>query len=406
MYPIKEALNKAAAGLLILFVLLSTGCWDRREVDTLALILGAGVDYLPEEDQIIYTTLTARPGQLAGIQDGGGGQFFMGPIWVSQSTGKTIFEASRNLSTRTPRHIFESHIVAIIVGEELARRGMGELVDFMIRDREHRIIHPIFIVRGSAGEVIKAEPEIESNIAQEVIAILESQNDLSTTPFMSLKDFLVPLSRPGSDAFAPVIELRERTPTPDEEFLTGAPEDRVKKYLAVQGTAVFSEDKLAGYLDVPETKGLLWVRGEVVRTNLIPRQPDEGQVTVYITRSNSKLEPEFVDDKLKIKIQVEAEGDIASSTIKQDIADSQVIEELEKTLANNIKQEILLAVNKSKELQSDFLCFGAALRRKDFRRWKNIEADWRKKLPEVEVEIRAMVEIRRTGIISTPAIRE
>ena len=402
----KGIINKTAVVLLFICLFLNAGCWDRREVDKLALTLGVGIDYCPKEDQIVFTSLIVRPGQLAEGLDGGGGQLFMGPVWVAQATGKTVFEASRNVVNKSPRGLFESHIVAMVVGEELARRGTGELVDFIVREREHRLIHPILIARGKAEEVIKAEPQLENSIAQEIRGILTSQRDLSTAPIITLSDFLVPLNQPGADTFAPVIEVREKTPAPDSEFFVYGEEERVKKFIAVQGTAVFSGDKLAGYLDVPETKGLLWVQGEVIRANLIPRQSDGGQVTVYIIRSGSKLEPEFTEDGLKMQIQIETEGDIAAANIKQDIADPQVIEELEKTLANLIKQEILMAVAKSKEFKSDFLAFGAAFRRKDPKKWKEIEANWRDMLPEVEVEIRVIAEIRRTGLISTPIIQE
>lgn len=403
-----RAVKITAAVLLIICLFLNAGCWDRREIDKLTLTLGVGVDYCPKEEQIVYTSLIARPGQLVEGLEGGDGQLFMGPVWIAQATGKTVFEASRNVTNKSPRSLFESHIQIMIVGEELAHRGTGELVDFIVRAREHRLIFPILIARGKAEEVIKAEPELENSIAQEIRGILENQRELSTAPEIKLPDFLVPLHQPGADAFAPVIEVREKTPTPEEEF-TGSGEggeDRIKQFVAVQGTAVFSGDKLAGYLDVPETKGLLWVRGEVIRANLIPRQSDGGQVTVYITRSGSKLEPEFTGDGLKITIRIETEGDIAAANIKQDIADPQVIEELEKTLANLIKQEILMAVAKSKEFKSDFFAFGAAFRRKDPKKWEEIEENWREILPEVEVEIRVIAKIRRMGMISTPVIQE
>ncbi len=403
----KTVIKKTAAVLLTAFLLLNAGCWDRQEIENLALTLAVGVDYLPEEDQILYTSLIARPGMLAGGADGGRGQFFMGPVWITRSAGKTVFEASRNEITLSPRGFFESHILALVVGEELARRGIGELIDFIVRQRQHRLIGPLLIVRGKAGEVMRAEPELEANIAQEIKGILRTQKSLSTTPFINLKDFSITLNQPGSDAFAPVIEVREIIPAPDEELAAGGgEEDRVKKYVAVQGTAVFCRDKLAGYLNVPETKGLLWVHGEIARTVLIPIQSDGGQVSVYITRSSSSLEPEFKDDKLKMRIQIEPEGNIAAANIKQDIADPKVIEELEKALANHIKQEIMMAIAKSREFKSDFLHFGAAFRRKDPKKWKKVEENWREILPEVEVEVRVIAEIRLTGLMSTSLIGE
>lgn len=401
----KKIIKKTAAVILAFCLLINAGCWDRLEIDKITMSLAIGIDYLPEEDQIAYTSLVARPGLAAGGE--GRAQLFMGPIWINRSTGKSIFEAARNDINQMSRAFFESHILALVVGEELARRGIGEVIDFMARQRQHRLIHPLLIVRGNAEEVLRTEPELENNIAVEIRGILLNQASLSTTPLISLKDFLIPLNKPGSDAFAPVIEIREEIPAFDEEFLPGSEEgDRVKKTLAVQGTAVFSEDKLAGFLNIPETKGLLWVHGEIIRTVLIPIEPNGGQVTVYTKRSRAKLEPEFKDNKLKMRIQVETEGDIASATIKQDIADPKVIEKLEKTLANHIKQEILMAAARSREFKSDFLHLGAAFRRKDPKKWKEFEKNWREMLPDVELEVRVIAKIRGTGLISTPLIQE
>lgn len=402
MNQYKKRINKTAAVLLLVCLLLNAGCWDRREIEKLALTQAAGVDYQPEEDQIVYTSLIARPGQLAAGVDSRG-EFFMGPVWVAQATGKTIFEAFLSGITKSPRFLFESHIMALIVGEELARRGIGELVDFTVREREHRLLYPFIITRGKASEIIRAEPQLESSIAQEIRNVLEEQRELSTAPIITIKDFINNLNLPGADAFSPVIEIRRKTSPPEEEFISTAGE-KTEKFIAVQGTAVFSRDKLAGYLNVPETKGLLWVHEKIVRTVITPIQTNGGQVIVYITRGSSRLEPEFTENGLKMYIQIQTEGDIASAAIKQDLTDPLFIEELEKSLANHIKQEILLAVAKSREYKSDFLHFGAAFRRKDPKKWKKIEENWREMLTEVEVEVRVMAEIRRTGLIFNPIL--
>jgi len=404
MYRVKYLPKMIIIVIVAVSLLLSVSCWDSREIDDLALILGIAVDYIPEEEKVMYSTLVVRPGQVGGVQEGSG-QFFMGPVWISESSGKTLFEASRNLSSRSPRFIFESHIQAIVVGEEIARRGIAEVVDYVTREREQRLLPPFLIAKGRAVEVFRAEPELENNIAQEIRGILNSQLDLSTTPVINVKNFILPLNQPGIDAVAPVIQVSEVPTFPDEELPVGY-EPESKKTISIEGTAVFSRNQLAGFLDVPETKGMLWVRGDVTQTTMIPRLPDEGEVTVYIIRSGSSMEPEFIDNKLKISIQIETEGDIFISTIRQDISDPEVIEELEKTLANHIKQEILAAAAKSKEYQSDFLGFGAAFRRKDPEKWKEFEKSWREMLQEVEVEVRVLAEIRRTGLISTPILVE
>ncbi|RQD76839.1 MAG: Ger(x)C family spore germination protein [Candidatus Syntrophonatronum acetioxidans] len=398
----------AKAGLFIvlfLFLCFNLGCWDRQEIDKLQLTKAIGIDYCPLEEEITYTSQVTRPGQIAAGEEGEESPI-LGPVWIPQGKGQSIFEASRNIANRSPREIFESHIQVMVIGEEMARKGISEVADFMLREREHRLINWVLVTRKEAGEILRAQTELEDSLSEEIMGIMESQLLLSTAPRVNGRNFLIPLSLPGADTLAPLVEIQEKMPTPDEEIMGESSPEKKKKYLVIQGTGVFREDKLAGYLNIPETKGLLWVKGEISRAVIIPKAPDGGQVTVYITRSKSQIEPEIKKNNIKFYIEVKTEGDIASSNIKGNISDPQVIEELEKKLANNIKQEILQAVDKSREYQSDFLHLGATLRRQEPDEWQTVKEYWRKELTEVEVEVRVIAEIRRGGLISEPLISQ
>ncbi len=406
MCQIKKIIKNILTGAIIVFLLLNVGCWDLNEVEDITLMIATGFDFQPEEELISYTSHLIRPAGLAGEEEGGGVPG-VGPVWISTSTGKNIFEASLNLAARSSRVLFEAHSRISVVGEELARQRVNELVDFLIRRREQRLNSWMLVAReGTAAEVLQAEPELEDTVSQEIEGIIDNQQRLSTAPRVQVREFVSSLIQPGKDSFAPVLEVREEIQPPEEDFLAAQPEGKTKKYIVVQGTAVFSGDKLAGYLTVPETKGLLWVQGEVGRAVIIPEKPDGGQVTVFISRARSSLEPKFKEDKLKIKIEIETEGDIGSSNIREDISDPLVIEKLESKLANNIKQEVLLAFDKSQEYQSDFLHLGAAFRREDPQKWAEVKENWRQNLSEVEVEVRVITELRRTGLTTDPVIRE
>jgi len=386
------------AFLVILLFISNTGCWDLREMEELNLELSAGFDYDEEEELITYTALTGRPSGMLGGEEAVPG---ISPVTINHNTGKTLFEASRNFAARSPRRIFQAHIRNFIIGEEMAKNRITELADFIIREREHRMTPWIFVTGVTAGEILRAESEGEPTLAEEIDGIMETLLPLSTSPRITVKDFLISFNKPGEDAFAPVIKIREEEEPPEEDLFTDDPEGETKRFIIIEGTAVFSRDKLAGYLTVPETKGLLWTRGEVIRANIIPVPPDGGQVSVQIIRGGAELNPEFKDDKLKIEVQVETEGDITASNIKKDITDTKVIRELEMSLANMIKQEVLLSVAKSQEYNSDFLSFGAAFRRENPDRWAEIKEDWREKhLSQVEVEVRVKAKLRRKGMIS------
>ncbi|MCL6635676.1 MAG: Ger(x)C family spore germination protein, partial [Peptococcaceae bacterium] len=82
------------------------GCWSRREISELAIILAAGVDYTAD-GKVQLTLQIARPGSFAGAPTGeGGGAKEGSTVWVASAAGKTIFEAQRNLAAQVSRHLY------------------------------------------------------------------------------------------------------------------------------------------------------------------------------------------------------------------------------------------------------------------------------------------------------------
>ncbi len=66
-------MGKKIAALLLIVLLtgLLGGCWSRREITEVAVVLGTGVD-LAADGRIRLTVQIARPGAFAGPAEGGG----------------------------------------------------------------------------------------------------------------------------------------------------------------------------------------------------------------------------------------------------------------------------------------------------------------------------------------------
>jgi len=72
--------------LLITMISISSGCWSRKELSELAIVLGAGVDRTPD-DQVELTLQLARPSaSVAGTTGGAVGT--EPPTWVVSETGR------------------------------------------------------------------------------------------------------------------------------------------------------------------------------------------------------------------------------------------------------------------------------------------------------------------------------
>lgn len=103
---------------LVIFIILPsvffTGCWNSREINTLAISVCIGIDktengYLVTQ-QILNTKVIATKETS---QDS--------PVILYSDTGKDLFEIFRRLTTQAPRKIYLSHLRMVVFGENMAK---------------------------------------------------------------------------------------------------------------------------------------------------------------------------------------------------------------------------------------------------------------------------------------------
>jgi spore germination protein KC len=178
-----------------------------------------------------------------------------------------------------------------------------------------------------------------------------------------------------------------------------------KKQLRLNGTGLFHKDKLVGYMTDEETRGMLWVLGEVRGGAVVIPCPDQekGNVVFGIKATKSQFTPSFDRKKLKLHIEIEEEGTISEVNCpKLDTSKPETIKKLEKLKSKDIEDRILQSIHKAQKLKSDIFGFGDEFHREDPKKWKEYEKDWGQHFSEVEVTVHVTCKIRRVGMISKP----
>jgi spore germination protein KC len=124
--------------LLFVFIYTSlfllTGCWDRVELNDVALIRGIGLDQ--KEDNRIEVTVEIAIPQIQSGSEGGGGSGGGGQTLIRTGQGVTIADALEQLTKRIPRKVFWGNSEVIVIGEKLAEEGIRDQIDFFIRHPE------------------------------------------------------------------------------------------------------------------------------------------------------------------------------------------------------------------------------------------------------------------------------
>lgn len=397
--------------MVMLSPMLTTGCWNRREINELAFVLASGVDRDPATGKFIVTVQIAQPSELASAKEGKGGG--TKPFEVYSATGQTVFDAVRNLAKQVPRRLMWSHSGMVIIGEQTARAGVLPLIDFFERDHDLRRTNWVIVSQGEAKKALEAAIDLETLPARSLSGLLKYRAGVSTSTAVPLNDFLKAL---GSKSAGPVASWLEIIPagTVEEKMLAEHPqggkaekkgEESLKPKGRLVGTAVFKGDKLAGLLNEPETRGFNWIKGKVVSGIIVvdcPRKKD-GKVGIEIIEASSKIKPGIEDNEPVMDVAIEMEGNLGDQTCTDDLSKPETVKLLEKELAGVITGEARAVLSKTRQdYRSDILGFGEAVHKKFPRKWQEIKKHWDEIYPDLRVNVQAKAHIRRTGITTRP----
>lgn len=371
--------------LLILFLLFfQTGCWNAREINELAFVLSLALDKA-DHGGFKITAQMARPDTHSKTPSGGAGTEKEKPFWVVSSTGSTIFEAIRNMSSISSRRIFWSHIKLIIIGEDLARDNIYEIFDFFSRNPELRLRTWVAVSPGQAGKLLEVAPLMEREPASFLEKLIERRSLTGKGYGIMLKDFLQNYLEPGIYPVASRIVLSKN-------------EDRPT--LRLSGAAVFGLNKLVGWLDERETRGLLWINNEINNSVMVVHCPYDGlPITLEIKKGKTSIKSDFVDGIPQYTIQVEATGNITEKACMTNFTDPQALESLKKALATAIHNDIENTIKNAQELGIDYPGFGLTLHRQHKDVWHKIAKNWPEIFPDAEIVVFVKTDIPQPGLL-------
>lgn len=387
---------------LLLFSL--AGCWDLREVEDLGYVTATAVDRAPGNRVRVIVQLP-NPRVV-----GGGGP--RGAITPSASiaakpyrnyegTGATMFDAVRGISQESSRRLFFAQNRTLIFSEKMARGGVMDVLDFLSRSVEiRRHLTMVFVARGDPATILDVPNPHAATPALRIDDIVKWRGQSSRFAPVSLSRFLEFLSLEGAEPFVGVIEA---VPNPTSRARAAerlAPEPAYT--IRPRGAAVFRRDRLAGFLDEAETRGLLWVLNEVKGGQIAfptPGGKPGDKATVEILRARGEIRPAIENGRIVMKVKILEEGNLAEVEGACDVSKPEVMRELERANAAAIRREVMAAAHKTQEFGADAFGFGEAFHRKFPQEWKKIKKNWPEIYRDVEVRVQVEAHIRRTGMI-------
>lgn len=377
--------------IMALIILLSftpfimCSCWNRRELDKIAIVAAAGIDKV-STDKIKITAQVFKAGEIQSPQSGGAA--VEEPYINFESVATTTFEAIRNITQISSRKLYWGHNQVFIFGKETAEEGIERYIDFFVRDHETRLMVNVIISKGTANELLETEAKLETIPAMNINDIIEELGSTSRAPQITLKDIAECLLSNTTAAVAPLVEIQEMNK---------------KKQARISGTAVFKKGKMIGELDSLESRGFLWVIGKVKSGVITVKTPHSNDnASIEIIRASSDISPEIENGILNITVKIKEEGTLDEQDSSKDLTELSAWHSLERLHALAIQKEITAAVKKAQEYNTDIFGFGEAIHRRYPLLWKDIESQWEELFPQLKVNIKIHAKLRRSGLITRP----
>jgi len=384
-------MRRAACLLVAASALFLPGCWNRTEVNDLAIVQLSSYD----KDGDHYRVAVSFPlvSQMSGTQGGGGGTGGKEGQnnYVESAEAGAIRTALANLQRKLSRRLYFAHRRVMIIGEEMAKLGISEILDNIARFPENRISTFLLIAKGQALDLMQT-PVLMERIPAEMFR--EILGNVMKKP-VTVKDIIHAILTEGIDPYTLAFE-RTKTQT------GGRGEDTI----AISGLAVFRDDRLVGILDAKHTSGVLLALDQLQRPVFSFQMPGGNKsITAQFMQISSDLEPIVAGGDIRMRLTFTGIYEISTNESEKVLTTYEGSNRVTEAVENQIRKEVSAAVREVQSLGADIFGFGSSLKRSHPGVWKKIGGRWRDLYPHVPVEYRFNIRLEHVGSLNLP-IRE
>jgi len=386
--------------ICILLAVSVTGCWSRRELNNLAIAVALGIDKAGDNYKV--SVQVVEPGEVSGNKSSG-----VAPVTMYQSTAPTLLEALRKMTKISPRKIYIAHLQIVVISEELARKGIGDALDFLARDYEARNDFFIVVAKDTkAGDTLKILTNLEKVPAVRLFSSLEtSEKQWAPTASVKLDKLISDLISEGRH---PVLTGLKVIGDPK----IGETKKNVESILSpsdlqYSGLAVFKKDKLIGWLKETEGQAYNFINNNIQSTAETVKCPEGGKVTFNVIRSHTKVKGSMRNERPRIDIEVNTQANVAEVQCSLDLTQPETIGKLESLAEQSLVALIDKTITRVQEdYKVDIFGFGEAIHRSNPKAWKKLKGNWDHTFENIPVDVKVNYKIQQLGKVSNSFLEE
>ncbi|MBU0906429.1 MAG: Ger(x)C family spore germination protein [Firmicutes bacterium] len=358
--------------ILIILNLFLAGCWDQHLLVNKTFVNGISFD-LTEEGKIQATVRSLN------IKGKGGGQIEIEDELIYAERPSPVglsIDIDNMVAGEVDLH--QAHIV--LIGDELAKKGINQLLEPFYRGKESNITKKIAISKGKAETIISTEIE-KSPIAFFILQTIEGAEKATYLPDENILTVWTKILTPGKDIILPYLEKIE----PDR--------------IGIAGVALMHGEKFSGETLSKEQSSLLLLLLDQLnvtsRMALVLDQEQEERSIAFFTRKMKRDMEITVDKSGKIICSVDIKMQIEVNSYPQDFKEDLNIKEIEKELSEELTKQANEIITTLLQANCDAFGIGMKISTKHPDLWKKL--NWDEEYKNVQIEPKVNVKIIKTG---------
>lgn len=373
---------------IILLLFLMTGCWNYQELNNISISTAIAID-MNEDNEYEVSTLIAnsRKSQTSSQESESQSVIYTGK-------GKTISEAFKDIDLYNPRKNYIGHVAVLVISEEVAKKGLENILDFFARNSESTRRFQMIIARDDkAKDIIKILTPLETYSAQNISSNLKYSKESQATSISVLySDFIYNYLEKGYDPILPSVILKgdKKDGSKDKSLQQTIPDAFIK----IDNLAIFKDDKLMGFATKDESRGINLLKNSINELTVNIKSDDE-YIAVKLTQSITKNKIKFKDKPI-IEVEINANALITEDNTKHNLEDKKVIKEIERKIKNKIKSLANKGLEVSKKYKSDIFGYGNLIY-KNYPKYFKKQDNWHNEYKDLEVNIKVNVSIDTIG---------
>ena len=334
--------------LTLFILLLSSGCYNYKEINEMAIVSSIGIDKDDKNDKYIVSAQIMNSKESEDSEDS--------QIIVYTKEGDTIHEALRNITLESPRKLYGNHLSKIVLSEEVAKEGIDNVLDTFNRLSEVRNEFIITVVKDNkASDVLKVLTSTETIPAEYVKLSLKIADETSGLTYTTkLDEFISLYLKKGIDPVVPVLKIDKKSKkgTTIDNITTTDPISKI----VIENLAVTNKGKLETYLKNEEVIGYNFLRNQIQQM-IIPVKCDDknNYASIAVLKNKTKSNTSKKDNKYIINFDINSEAIITEYNCESNLKNEKVIEKLEKDTEKKINRYIKKSLDKQKETKGKFL---------------------------------------------------